>query len=53
MPGDTSETIGVTVNGDLIAELDEPFRVTLSAPSDAALGDATGFGTIVDDRLSR
>ena len=51
MPGDTSETIAVTVNGDLIAELDETFRVTLSAPSDATLADATGIGTIVDDEL--
>ena len=51
VPGDTSETIAVSVNGDLVAELDEPFRVTLSAPSDATLADATGFGTIVDDEL--
>ena len=51
VPGDTSETIAVTVNGDLVAELDEPFRVTLSAPSDATLADATGIGTIVDDEL--
>ncbi|MGH2641642.1 MAG: Calx-beta domain-containing protein [Actinomycetota bacterium] len=51
VPGDTSETLGVTVNGDLVAELDEAFRVTLSAPSNATLGDATGIGTIVDDEL--
>jgi hypothetical protein len=50
-PGDTSETIAVTVNGDLVAELDETFRVTLSAPSNAGLGDAQGVGTIVDDEL--
>ena len=51
VPGDTSETFAVTVNGDLIAELDEAFRVTLTAPSNATLGDATGIGTIVDDEL--
>jgi Calx-beta domain len=51
VPGDTSETIAVTVNGDLVAELDELFRVTLSAPTDATPADATGLGTIVDDEL--
>ena len=51
VPGDTSETFAVTVNGDLVAELDETFRATLSAPSDATLADATGIGTIVDDEL--
>jgi Calx-beta domain-containing protein len=49
VPGDTSETFAVTVNGDLVAELDEAFRVTLSGPSNATLGDADGIGTIVDD----
>jgi large repetitive protein len=51
VPGDTSATIGVSVNGDLIAELDEVFDVTLTAPSNATLGDATGVGTITDDEL--
>ena len=51
VPGDTSETLAVSVNGDLIAELDEAFRVTLSGPSNATLGGATGIGTIVDDEL--
>ena len=51
VPGDTSETVGVSVNGDLVAELDEIFDVTLTAPSNATLGDATGVGTIVDDEL--
>ena len=26
VPGDTSETFAVTVNGDLVAELDETFQ---------------------------
>jgi hypothetical protein len=51
VPGDTSETIAVSVNGDLVAELDEIFDVTLTAPSNATLADATGVGTIVDDEL--
>ncbi len=51
VPGDTSEAIAVIVNGDLVAELDEAFRVTLSAPTDATLADPTGIGTIVDDEL--
>jgi hypothetical protein len=50
-PGDTSEPIAVTVNGDLVAELDETFRVTLTAPSNATLADAIGIGTVVDDEL--
>jgi hypothetical protein len=51
VPGDTSETLAVDVNGDLVAELDEWFHVTLSGPSKATLADATGIGTIVDDEL--
>jgi large repetitive protein len=51
VPGDATETIAVTVNGDLTAELDESFRVVLSAPSNADLGDAEALGTIVDDEL--
>jgi hypothetical protein len=51
VPGDTSESIVVQVNGDATAELDEIFRVTLSSPSEATLGDALGVGTIVDDEL--
>ena len=51
VPGDTSETASVTINGDGVAELDEEFHVILSAPSNATLGDASGTGTIVDDEL--
>jgi chitinase len=51
LPGDTSETLTVSVNGDPVAELDEAFRVILSGPSNATLGDPTGIGTIVDDEL--
>jgi hypothetical protein len=41
----------VTVKGDLTAELDETFRVVLSNPSNAALADPQGLGTITDDEL--
>ena len=51
LPADTSETLTVSVNGDGVAELDETFRVTLTAPVEATLADATGTGTIVDDEL--
>ena len=51
VPGDTSETFGVTVKGDLIAELDETFRVVLTSPSNAVLADPQGLGTITDDEL--
>ena len=32
-PGDTSESVDVTVNGDTVDEFDETFTVDLSAPS--------------------
>jgi hypothetical protein len=51
LPGDTSESVAVTVNGDPVAELDDAFLVTLSAPSNATLADAQAIGTIVDDEL--
>ncbi|MCM2258315.1 MAG: S8 family serine peptidase, partial [Vicinamibacteria bacterium] len=48
-PGITSQTFGVTVNGDTAAEFTETFTVTLSNPTNAELGDGTGVGTIVND----
>jgi hypothetical protein len=51
VPGDTSETLAVTVNGDLTAELDETFVVNLSALSNAGPADLQAVGTIVDDEL--
>jgi large repetitive protein len=50
-PGDTTKTFGVTVKGDIIAELDETFRVVLTSPSNAVLADPQGLGTITDDEL--
>jgi hypothetical protein len=51
VPGDTSETLTVSVNGDVTAELDETYRVILSAQSNAGLGKAEGVGTIRDDEF--
>lgn len=50
LPGDTSETVNVTVNGDLVFEANETFNVTLSAASaNATLGTTVGVGTINND----
>ena len=45
VPGDTAESVNVATNGDGVAELDEEFRVVLSAPSNATIGDASATGT--------
>jgi chitinase len=50
-PGETSKTASVTVNGDVIAELDEVLLVSLSGPVNATIGVAQAEGTIVDDEL--
>ncbi len=48
-PNDTSKTISVSVNGDLIDEENETFQVNLSNPINATIADATAVGTITDD----
>ena len=49
-PGDASETIDVTVNGDTIDEgASEAFKVVLSNAFNASIGDGEGIGTITDD----
>jgi hypothetical protein len=47
--GTTSLPLPVTVNGDVLDEIDETYLVTLSAPVNATLADGQGLGTIVDD----
>ena len=49
VPGDTSETLTVSVNGDVIDEADETFTVALSNPANATIADGSGLGTITDD----
>ena len=48
-PGQVSKTVDVLVQGDTVHELDETYTVDLSNPTGAALADAHGVGTIVDD----
>ncbi|GMV29449.1 MAG: hypothetical protein AMXMBFR59_15740 [Rhodanobacteraceae bacterium] len=47
--GQTSGTLSVTINGDTVAEANETFTVTISAPVNATLGTATATGTITND----
>ncbi len=47
--GLASATISVPVLDDARDEPDETLELTLSAPTNASLGDALGVGTIVDD----
>src|SRR5207249_489029 len=48
-PGQTTKTITVLVNGDILDEPNETFTVNLSNPTNATLSTATATGTIVDD----
>jgi Calx-beta domain len=48
-PGQTAHTVTVDVNGDLLDESEETFRVNLSNAVNAAVADGTGVGTITDD----
>ncbi|MBK8284247.1 MAG: hypothetical protein IPK97_04875 [Ahniella sp.] len=47
--GDTSETIPVTINGDMTVEADETFAMTLSNPTGGTIADGSGQGTITND----
>ncbi|MCR9130689.1 MAG: Ig-like domain-containing protein [Alphaproteobacteria bacterium] len=48
-PGQTAQTVTVTVNGDATPESTETFEVNLSNAVNATISDATGLGTIQDD----
>lgn len=48
-PGQTSRTVTVTVLNETLVEPDETVILTLSNPSNATIGDATGTGTIRTD----
>jgi hypothetical protein len=48
-PGETKQTVTVTVNGDRISEPDETLKVVLSKPVGATIADDTGVGTIEND----
>jgi hypothetical protein len=48
-PGETTQTISVTINGDVEPEPDETFQVGLSGVAYASILDGTGAGTILND----
>ena len=48
-PGVTTQTINFSVNGDLLDEFDEKFKVLLRTPLNAVIGRAEGLATILDD----
>ncbi len=47
--GETEGTITVPVNGDLLNEGNESFFVHLTLPTNAAIADAQGLGTILNE----
>jgi hypothetical protein len=49
LPGQTSQTITVTVLGDTLDELDETILVNLTAATNATISDGQGLVTILDD----
>ncbi|HKY42722.1 MAG TPA: FG-GAP-like repeat-containing protein [Pyrinomonadaceae bacterium] len=48
-PGETSKTISVPILGDALDEVDETFKLQLASPLNAAIADAEGRGTILDN----
>jgi large repetitive protein len=48
-PGETSKTVTAAVNGDTVDENNEYFALNLSAPTNAAVLDGTGYVTIFDN----
>lgn len=48
-PGQTSQPVSVTINGDTQFESTENFNVNLTLPVNATIGDAQGVGTITND----
>src|SRR5439155_530826 len=49
LPGQTSQPVTVTVNGDTKSEADETFFVQLTGPTNATIRHGQGQGTIVND----
>lgn len=48
-PGQQSQPISITINGDTTFEPNESFDVNLSSAANATIADSQGVGTIVDD----
>jgi chitinase len=49
---DSSLSVKVTVNGDVVAEANETLKLTLSAPGGATVADGEATGTILNDDLA-
>ncbi len=48
-PGQTSQTVAVSVTGDRLDEIDENFRLNLTSPVNATIADNRGMATIIDN----
>jgi len=48
-PGQTSQPVNVTINGETVFEPNETFNVNLSGATNATIADAQGVGTITND----
>jgi glucose/arabinose dehydrogenase len=48
-PGQTSQPVSVTINGDTTFEANETVDVNLSGQTNATIGDGQGVGTITND----
>lgn len=51
-PGETTQTIHAHMYSDTLVELDETYKVTLSAPTNATISDGTAIATIVNDDVA-
>lgn len=50
-PGETTKTVGITINGDTLVEPDESFFVNLTN-SNTVIADGQGLGTITNDDVA-
>lgn len=51
-PNETTQPINVAICGDVAAEANETFRITLSGASNATISDNEGIGTITDNEAA-
>ncbi|BCM94519.1 anti-sigma-I factor RsgI2 (plasmid) [Abditibacteriota bacterium] len=51
-PGQTSQTVSISVQGDVVDEIDETFNVKLASAVNANIADAMGVGIIIDDETT-
>jgi glucose/arabinose dehydrogenase/disulfide oxidoreductase YuzD len=49
MPGQTSQPVSITINGDITFEPNETFFVNLTSPTNGTISDSQGVGTISND----